>query len=94
MSDEVIIRLINATKSFTVGKQTINVLKRINFEVNKGDFCVVIGPSGCGKSTLLHIMLGLEGPTSGVVEFLGTRLYENLVEDDRSEFRKLHIGMV
>ncbi len=53
-----------------------------------------MGPSGSGKSTLLHILLGLEIPTSGELNFLGTDLYKDTTEDIRSEFRKQHIGMV
>ena len=43
------------------------VLKKINLEINEGDFLVLLGPSGCGKSTLLNIIAGLETIDEGTV---------------------------
>lgn len=89
-----IIKTVDIKKSFQVGAQSVEVLKGISFEIKKGDFVIIIGPSGCGKSTLLHTILGLEPPTSGVLTLLDFDLYKGTTEDDRSEFRKKHIGMV
>ena len=89
------IKLKDIKKTFHVGIQDIEVLKGITFNVEEGDFVIIIGPSGCGKSTLLHTLLGLEGPTSGYVEVLGEDIYgEDRDEDSRSLFRKKHIGMI
>lgn len=94
MIDTAIIKVINLTKVFKVGLNDVTVLRSISFELNKGDFCIIIGPSGSGKSTLLHSILGLEIPSSGNVVILDKDIYFNTTEDDRSEFRKMHIGMV
>jgi ABC-type lipoprotein export system ATPase subunit len=96
---EPIIQVKNIFKSFHVGTQDVSVLKDITFDVKKGDFLIIYGPSGCGKSTLLHTILGLEGPTKGSIIFLGKDLYKEAsgalkLEDDQTEFRKNHIGMV
>lgn len=91
---EAIVKIRDVHKQFKVGGQDIEILRGISFDINKGDFTVIFGPSGCGKSTLLHGILGLEKPTSGTIEFLGQNLYQTDLEDDRSEFRKQHIGMV
>lgn len=88
------IKVDNLSKSFIIGKENIQVLKDVCFEIEAGDFLVIVGPSGCGKSTLLHTIIGLEFPTSGTIEVLGENIYKNTTEDDRSEFRKNHIGMV
>ena len=45
-----------------------DVLKRISFEVKKGEFLSVLGPSGCGKTTLLRILIGLEKQDEGIIE--------------------------
>lgn len=81
-------------KTFHVGTQVVQILKNISFEINERDFVVIFGPSGCGKSTLLHGLLGLEIPTSGTIELLGKNIYSLNSEDERSDFRKNHIGMV
>jgi putative ABC transport system ATP-binding protein len=94
MNNQPIISVENLSKSFHVGDQDILILKDISFPIHKNDFTVIFGPSGCGKSTLLHILLGLEIPTSGTVTMLGQNVYNGSIEDVRSEFRKLHIGMV
>jgi putative ABC transport system ATP-binding protein len=91
---QAIVAAKNVNKTFFVKAQNVEVLRDINMSVAQGDFLVIFGPSGCGKSTLLHILLGLEVPTKGEVFFMGKSMYENLDEDDRSEIRKEHIGMV
>ncbi len=92
---ETIIRVENVCKSFRLEVQETQILKDISFTVEKNDFLIIFGPSGCGKSTLLHTMLGLEPPTSGDVYILEQNLYRDRTkEDERSDFRKRHIGMV
>ena len=91
---DTIISVQNVSKSFKVGIQNVPVLKDVSFVIRKDDFLIIFGPSGCGKSTLLHTMLGLEAPSRGTIEFLGKNLYQNTSEDERSEFRKVHVGMV
>jgi ABC-type lipoprotein export system ATPase subunit len=91
---EPLLTIDGITKTFHVGTQDVQVLKGISFTIEKGDFMVIFGPSGCGKSTLLHQLLGLEEPTTGSVTILGKNIYNGWLEDDRSEFRKEHIGMV
>lgn len=93
MSDT-IISIQHVSKSFHVGTQDVPVLKDISFEVKLLDFLIIFGPSGCGKSTLLHTILGLEEPSQGNIYFLGKNLYNDMTEDDRSNFRKQHTGMV
>lgn len=95
MASKNIIELKDIKKSFKVGEQTVNILKGINMDIEYGDFVILFGPSGCGKSTLLHIVLGLEGPTTGTLKFLDDNIYKDGTNEDyRSEFRKKHIGMI
>lgn len=81
-------------KSLLVGDQRLDILKGIDLRVEMGDFLIIFGPSGCGKSTLLHAILGLEPPSSGKVIVLGEDLFALGGEDEISEFRKKHIGMI
>jgi putative ABC transport system ATP-binding protein len=94
MAESQVIQVSTVYKSFLVGNQVVPVLKDVTFEVDPGDFIIILGPSGCGKSTLLHTILGLEAPTSGSVSMLGVDLYTDRTEDFRSDFRKNHVGMV
>lgn len=92
--NEYLFQVQQVSKSFHVATADVPVLKNISFDVKAEDFLVIFGPSGCGKSTLLHTMLGLEEPTVGKVLFLGKNLYNGVTEDERSDFRKQHAGMV
>lgn len=89
----VIISLAGVTQSFEVGDETINVLKKVDFELKKNTFNIIYGPSGSGKSTLLNILTGLQKPTTGKIEFDGKRLYE-LNPDELAYFRANEIGIV
>ena len=64
-----IIKLTKISKKFARANKDINVLKNVNFKINKGKLVSLTGPSGSGKSTLLHIMALLDQPTSGEVFF-------------------------
>lgn len=61
-----IIVLKNVSKSFSASGKVLN---QISLQINHGDFVVLLGPSGCGKSTLLRLIAGLDGPTSGTIEY-------------------------
>jgi multiple sugar transport system ATP-binding protein len=57
----------NVTKSYG----QVEVLHRVDIDVQEGEFLVLVGPSGCGKSTLLNMIAGLEGITSGEIAIKG-----------------------
>ena len=67
------------------------VLKDINFQINKGDKLAIIGPSGCGKSTLLRCLNLIEKPNSGEIIFENKNILDS--KTNLSEVRK-KIGMV
>lgn len=54
---------------YSIHRGKIIALNDVNFEIQKGEFFVILGPSGCGKSTLLNIIAGLENPSSGEIWF-------------------------
>ncbi len=58
-------------KAFGKGDKAVEVLKRIDIDVEPGEFLILVGPSGCGKSTLLNIIAGLEEPTEGELHIGG-----------------------
>lgn len=80
-------------KSFITGKNQLNVLKNINFEVNKGEILMLVGPSGAGKSTLLSIMGGISRPTTGKVILDNIDVY-NLDDDKLASLRNRKMGFI
>ena len=72
---------------------TVKALDDVSFQIDSGDFVAVVGASGSGKSTLLHLIGGLDMPTEGKVVIDGVDLYA-LKEDERTIFRRRHVGFV
>ena len=60
-----ILRINNLVKNYNTMRGEINAIKEISFDVNEGEFLVIVGSSGCGKSTLLSILSDLETLTDG-----------------------------
>lgn len=80
-------------KSFGTGDSRVNVLKGIDLEIEKGEFCVLLGPSGSGKSTLLNIIGGIDGADSGSITIEGEQI-EDMTEKKLSLYRRIHLGYI
>ena len=80
-------------KSFGTGDSRVNVLKGLDLDIEKGEFCVLLGPSGSGKSTLLNIIGGIDGADEGSITIEGERL-EDMTEKKLSLYRRKHLGYV
>src|SRR5258706_12801984 len=72
---------------------TVEVLKGVNINVQKGEVTSIVGPSGSGKSTLLHILGTLDGADMGEVNMNGTAI-SSLQGKKLADFRNKHIGFV
>ena len=72
---------------------SLEVLRGVNLEINKGEVVAIVGPSGCGKSTLLHILGTLDKPDMGEIVINKTGLGE-LSGNKLAAFRNKHIGFV
>jgi putative ABC transport system ATP-binding protein len=88
-----VIRLANVEKFYEAGYGRTYVLRRINLEIEEGEFVTIMGPSGAGKSTLLHILGMLDGAWQGEYHFLGYPVHA-LKPKQRVELNKKHIGFV
>ena len=83
------IKLEGITKSFG----SLQVLKGIDLEINKGEIVSIVGPSGAGKTTLLQIMGTLDEPDAGTVQIDGI-VVSRMKEKELSAFRNKNIGFV
>jgi len=81
------------TKTYSIDRAEVEVLKDITLTVAKGEFVTLCGPSGSGKTTLLNLISGIDKPTRGKVFVLGEDLTVQ-DEDFLAEFRCSHVGFV
>ncbi len=88
-----LIQFKNIIKSYTMGDITINASDGVDFEVNKGEFVVIVGASGAGKTTILNLLGGMDTPTSGTILVDGENVA--LFDEKRlTEYRRNDIGFV
>ena len=64
----------NVSKIYKTGDVEVHALTDASFEIQKGEFCVIVGPSGAGKTTVLNILGGMDSCTSGKVVVDGTEV--------------------
>lgn len=89
----VVMDVRDITKTLPLGKERINILKGISFQIMSGEFISIVGPSGSGKSTLLGIIAGLDNPTTGQVFIDGVDI-TRMTEGKLASVRNNKIGMV
>ena len=83
----------NLKKSFGTQANRTEVLKGIDFSVEKGEICVLLGPSGSGKSTLLNIIGGIDDADEGYISINGERTVD-MNEKSLTRYRRRHLGYV
>ena len=88
-----LIQLKNLEKAFEAGGQKFFVLRRINLDIQPGEFVTIMGPSGAGKSTLLSIIGMLDGAWTGEYFFAEQPVHKLSVKQ-RNELHKYNIGFV
>jgi putative ABC transport system ATP-binding protein len=87
------IRLSNIVKTYTRGRQKVEVLHGLSLDIQPGEFVSMMGPSGSGKTTLLNLIAGLDTPTSGELVVAGQRI-DRLSSGQLSSWRARNIGFV
>ena len=87
------VKLVDVTKTYKLGEVEIHAVDGISFNVEKGEFVVIVGPSGAGKTTVLNILGGMDRATSGQIWIDGTDIgkYTNR---QLTGYRREDIGFV
>jgi putative ABC transport system ATP-binding protein len=80
-------------KSFGEKDSRVEVLKGVNLELEKGQFCVLLGPSGSGKSTLLNIIGGIDSADSGEIIVDGSSM-KGMNDRSLTRYRREHLGYI
>src|SRR6266852_5095672 len=80
-------------KTYRRGGEEIQVLQRLNLDVDKGDFVAFMGPSGSGKTTLLNLLGGLDVPTHGSITVAGDEI-THMSGSKLTEWRARHVGFI
>lgn len=88
-----LLKLEHVRRVFSSGKQRVEALKDISFEVDQGDYVAIMGESGAGKTTLLNIIATLDKATSGLIQ-LDNQDLNQLKEQDAARFRREQLGFV
>ena len=90
---ELILEVEEVAKSYRIGTERLNVLRRINWQLRRGEWAALLGASGSGKTTLLNLLGVLEKADRGVIRAAGVD-YARLAGRAAAEFRNRKIGFV
>src|SRR3989449_11047328 len=93
MTEDPIIRGIDAHKIYNSGAVTVHALRGVNLAIPRGEMVAIMGPSGCGKTTLLNCFSGLDDLTSGDVRIEGVSL-SSMNDNEKSRYRSRRMGFV
>ncbi len=90
---EYIVELCGVTRTYTLGKEELPVLRGVDWAIRRGEWACLLGASGSGKTTLLNLIGTLERPDSGTVRIAGVDV-SKLSRTQAAHFRNRRIGFV
>lgn len=93
MDTKTIVSAKNVNKIYKVGETTITALNNLSFEIDEGEFTVILGPSGAGKTTLLNLIGGMDTITSGDLLINNTNI-KGLSDKELTKYRRNDVGFV
>lgn len=87
------VQLKNVCRYYTMGDKKISASDNMNFEIEKGEFCVIVGPSGAGKTTVLNMLGGMDSPDSGKI-IIDDISINNMNDKELTNYRRYDVGFV
>jgi len=90
---ELLLSARGLTKTYVMGKRSLEVLRGVDVDIARGDFLALRGASGAGKSTLLHLIGGLDTPNAGEIIFNG-QSFADFSESKLTDFRNRRVGFI
>ncbi len=87
------ISLADVGKTYGSGSSAVHAVKQVSFQVDRGEFCVIVGPSGAGKTTVLNILGGMDSPGDGQVIVNGQDI-ATFTAAELTAYRRQVIGFV
>ena len=80
-------------KTYKMGSVEVHAVDGMTFDIEEGEFCVIVGPSGAGKTTVLNMLGGMDSVTSGTITLDG-RLVSDFSERELTLYRRHDVGFV
>ena len=93
MAQEILMRLLNVSKTYIMGEVTVEALRQTTLDIYDGELLVILGPSGSGKSTLLNLIGGIDQPSGGDI-FFAQKPLTGIAEKHLTNYRRHEVGFV
>lgn len=87
------IELAQVKKQYRTGEVVTEALRGVSFEIEEGEFAVIVGPSGAGKTTVLNLIGGMESVSGGMITVAGRRV-SDFSTRELTAYRRHDIGFV
>lgn len=87
------VSLDNVYKRYHMGEVTINAADGMTFDIEKGEFVIIVGPSGSGKTTVLNMLGGMDNCDEGVISVDGKRI-DGYNRKQLTQYRRFEIGFI